>query len=132
MYKCSECCGATIFYSCFITEGNGFIMVNSNKTWQDAQSYCRSNYNDLATIRSQWEQKQLIKLVGTGVSVWIGLFQDTWEWSDQWGLSFRNWALAQPSSTSDNCAALMKNDSGKWTVQNCNGTLPFVCYGGES
>ncbi|XP_034153597.1 macrophage mannose receptor 1-like [Pangasianodon hypophthalmus] len=124
-------CTVPLYFVCYY-EGKGYILVQSNKTWQDAQSYCRSYYTDLATIRSPWEQKHLIELVGRGVFVWIGLFLDTWEWSDQWSLFFRNWALGQPSSTSGNCTAMMTNDSGKWTVQNCNAALPFICYGEEN
>ncbi|KAI4877650.1 hypothetical protein NFI96_002374, partial [Prochilodus magdalenae] len=74
---------------------SGYIWVQTSKSWFDAQTYCRANYTDLASIRSPWEQKQVTSLVAKGVSVWVGLFLDTWQWSDQWSLLYRHWAAAE-------------------------------------
>uniref|UniRef100_A0A3B4C253 C-type lectin domain-containing protein n=1 Tax=Pygocentrus nattereri TaxID=42514 RepID=A0A3B4C253_PYGNA len=110
----------------------GYILVQTFKNWYDAQTYCRTTYTDLASIRSPWEQKQVTSLVTKGVSIWVGLFLDTWQWSDQWSLLFRNWASGQPSSGTGGCSAIVMGDSGKWIADNCNLQHPFICYGGES
>uniref|UniRef100_A0AAY5ES60 C-type lectin domain-containing protein n=1 Tax=Electrophorus electricus TaxID=8005 RepID=A0AAY5ES60_ELEEL len=128
---CCFCISVGVEYCYFcISESVGYIGVNVAKSWQDAQSYCRERYTDLATISSPWQQNLLTELVGKGVYVWVGLFLDTWQWSDQWSLSFRNWAAGLPNSGTGNCVTMVTNYSGKWTVDNCNLQYPFICYGG--
>ncbi|XP_036411940.1 macrophage mannose receptor 1-like [Colossoma macropomum] len=120
-------CTVALYFVCYY-EGTGYILVETPKNWYDAQSYCRTSYTDLASIRSPREQKQVTDLVNKGVSVWVGLFSDTWQWSDQWSLLFRNWASGQPSSGTGNCSAVVMGDSGKWIADNCNAQRPFICY----
>ncbi|KAL7851013.1 hypothetical protein AOLI_G00213690 [Acnodon oligacanthus] len=120
-------CGVALYFVCYY-EGTGYILVQTSKTWYDAQSYCRATYTDLASIRSPWEQKQVTSLVNKGISLWVGLFLDTWQWSDQWSLLFRNWASGQPSSGNSSCAAVVMGDSGKWIADNCSLRHPFICY----
>lgn len=115
-----------------VIQGKGYIRVNIAKTWQDAQSYCRSTYTDLARIRSPWEQNQLDNVVGRWVTVWIGLFRDNWQWSDQWSRGFRNWLLGPQSVGSGDCGGVMAGNSGRWTNDSCSALHRFVCYGGES
>ncbi|KAL6468221.1 hypothetical protein MHYP_G00238980 [Metynnis hypsauchen] len=121
-------CGEALYFVCYYEGTGGYILVQTSKNWYDAQSYCRTNYTDLASIRSPWEQKQVTSLVNKGVSVWVGLFLDTWQWSDQWSLLFRNWAAGQPSSGNGNCSAVVMGDSGKWIADNCTGLHSFICY----
>ncbi|KAL7851019.1 hypothetical protein AOLI_G00213750 [Acnodon oligacanthus] len=120
-------CTVPLYFVCYY-EGTGYILVQTSKTWYDAQSYCRATYTDLASIRSPWEQKQVTRLLNKGVSVWVGLFLDTWQWSDQWSLLFRNWAAGQPSSRTGGCAAVVMSDSGKWIADNCSLQHPFICF----
>ncbi|XP_046691744.1 macrophage mannose receptor 1-like [Silurus meridionalis] len=121
-------CQTPLYFVCY-SAGTGYIMVNITKTWQDAQSYCRSTYTDLARIRSPWEQNQVNNVVSRWVSVWIGLFLDNWQWSDQWSHRFRNWALGPPSVGTGDCAAVVAGNSGKWMSDSCTTLHPFVCYG---
>ncbi|KAK3574017.1 hypothetical protein QTP86_034404 [Hemibagrus guttatus] len=121
-------CQTMLYFVCY-SEGTGYVMVSINKTWQDAQSYCRSTYTDLARIRSRWEQNRVDAVVGRWVSVWIGLFLDSWQWSDRWSSRFRNWASGPPSDGTAACAAVVTGTSGKWTNDICTTPHPFVCYG---
>ncbi|XP_016334552.1 C-type lectin BML-1-like, partial [Sinocyclocheilus anshuiensis] len=60
------------------------VLSKTQNTWTDAQKYCRRHYTDLATIRSQEDNDQITKLLNVWmVPVWIGLYRDTWKWSDQ-------------------------------------------------
>ncbi|KAA0718640.1 Brevican core protein [Triplophysa tibetana] len=106
----------------------GNILIQTQETWKDAQSYCRQYHTDLASISSPEEQQQLNNLAGYGSRVWIGLFSDSWQWSDQWSLFFRNWAAGQPSASGD-CVAMSTTDSWKWTQYDCDHQRPFICYG---
>ncbi|KAL6468214.1 hypothetical protein MHYP_G00238910 [Metynnis hypsauchen] len=121
-------CTTALYFVCYYEGTGGYILVDTSKNWYDAQSYCRATYTDLASIRSPWEQKQVTSLVNKRIAVWIGLFLDTWQWSDQWSLLFRNWAAGQPSSGTGNCSAVVMGDSGKWIADNCSLQHPFICY----
>lgn len=68
------------------------IKVNNNElmTWREAQLYCRKHHTDLPSVKNQRENNVLQNLVlGSGL-MWIGLFRDSWKWSDQ-SDSFRYW-----------------------------------------
>uniref|UniRef100_A0A3B4CB55 C-type lectin domain-containing protein n=1 Tax=Pygocentrus nattereri TaxID=42514 RepID=A0A3B4CB55_PYGNA len=53
-----------------------FYVVNENKTWTDAQNYCRENFTDLATIESQEEMNSLVAVLkGKTGHFWIGLIE---------------------------------------------------------
>ncbi|XP_067309542.1 macrophage mannose receptor 1-like [Pseudorasbora parva] len=110
-----------------------YIMVKITKNWTDAQSYCRQYYTDLPTIHNSEENKQINKIIPSTSWVWIGLFLDSWEWSDKWSHFFRNWAADQPSqsSGSDDCVGISTTNSGKWPQYSCDLHQPFICYGGE-
>lgn len=54
------------------------------KTWTEAQSYCRENFVDLATIQTaeDWERVKTIMKSADRLA-WIGLYDDmnSWRWS---------------------------------------------------
>ncbi|XP_049328993.1 uncharacterized protein LOC125789942 [Astyanax mexicanus] len=63
-----------------------YHFVNENKTWTEAQSYCRKTYTDLATINNMDEMKKLNETLKdkTVGDVWIGLNRGNtgkWRWS---------------------------------------------------
>ncbi|XP_030609381.1 FRAS1-related extracellular matrix protein 1-like [Archocentrus centrarchus] len=62
--------------------------------WTQAQSYCRYNHTDLASGPDQEEGKEMEDLKNsqtTAFSAWIGLFRDSWRWSDGSDFNFRLW-----------------------------------------
>uniref|UniRef100_A0A8C2PQM3 C-type lectin domain-containing protein n=1 Tax=Cyprinus carpio TaxID=7962 RepID=A0A8C2PQM3_CYPCA len=113
-------------------ENSGYILVQSAKNWTDAQSYCRQHYTDLPTIHNS-EQNNQINQILLSDYIWIGLFLDSWEWSDKWSLFFRYWAAGQPSmsSGSGDCVGMSTADSGKWFQHRCDLQQPFICHEGE-
>ncbi|KAL1280950.1 hypothetical protein QQF64_015550 [Cirrhinus molitorella] len=123
-------CSTAFFFACS-HENTGYINVELRKNWTDAQSYCRLYHTDLATIRNSEDQNQIMRIVPSTSWVWIGLFQDSWEWSDKWSNFFRHWAVGQPSQSlgSDECVGMSTANSGKWIHESCYLQRPFICHG---
>ncbi|KAF3700659.1 Macrophage mannose receptor 1 [Channa argus] len=119
-----------------------YILVNTQKTWTDAQTYCRSKYSDLAIVQNVKQLAGLNQLIGSDQYVWIGLYPDigSWRWSlenqDYYtagGARFRNWASGEPSaglSYYKACVALLK--TGGWVNKPCINQYYFICYNGKT
>uniref|UniRef100_A0A668AHN7 C-type lectin domain-containing protein n=1 Tax=Myripristis murdjan TaxID=586833 RepID=A0A668AHN7_9TELE len=105
-----------------------FILVREHKNWTEAQSHCRQNYTDLASVRNQSENEEIFSLVSDHEeAVWIGLFRDGWKWSDGSAMSFNNWNTERPDGINKhNCVA---TTNGKWKTSRCNDRKYFVCAG---
>ncbi|CAK6977205.1 macrophage mannose receptor 1-like [Scomber scombrus] len=105
-----------------------FILINSTMSWTEAQSYCRANYTDLATVRHEAENQE-VKNLADGEEVWIGLFRDSWKWSDGSNSSFRYWKSGEPNNGGKEACVVMNFDrSGLWEDWNCAREKPFICY----
>nr|XP_029501356.1 secretory phospholipase A2 receptor-like isoform X1 [Oncorhynchus nerka] len=109
-----------------------FHFVNLTKNWTEAQSFCRQNFTDLATIDEDMaDMKKLNNTVSAGWkgSVWIGLYNNIWEWSlghkELEGEGF--WDYHQPNDDDKTfCVYMMLNSS--WQNYDCSKTFYFVCY----
>ncbi|XP_040929575.2 macrophage mannose receptor 1-like [Betta splendens] len=117
-----------VCYNGAINGVSSFVLVNDFMTWTDAQSYCRNNYVDLASIRNEAENSIITNLAGV-YGVFIGLHQDV-VWSDGSTSVFRNWASGEPYmySSIDECITTSFSDSGLWSNDNCSLSSPFICY----
>uniref|UniRef100_A0A665VI64 C-type lectin domain-containing protein n=1 Tax=Echeneis naucrates TaxID=173247 RepID=A0A665VI64_ECHNA len=94
---------------CFVPTLYDYHFINENKTWTEAQSFCRENYTDLATVYRRSDIKNLNQ---TGA--WIGLnyclsINGTWSWT-QPGVEFNDneteWSEGEPNDQNqpENCA----------------------------
>uniref|UniRef100_A0AAQ6IIL0 C-type lectin domain-containing protein n=1 Tax=Anabas testudineus TaxID=64144 RepID=A0AAQ6IIL0_ANATE len=92
-----------------------FHLINFKLTWPQAQRYCRVNHTDLVSGLDQLDDDS----VKNESNVWIGLFRDTWRWSDGTNFSFRNWEYVE---------GLVDRKTGKWSSADCNEEKPFICY----
>ncbi|KAI7789663.1 putative L-selectin-like, partial [Triplophysa rosa] len=86
------------------TGADRFIIYRFNTTWHEAQSYCRQHHTDLATIRNQAENDQVLQMMGGNYHIWIGLYRDSWKWLDGKNAiaSSINWKMDQPDMTGPN------------------------------
>uniref|UniRef100_A0AAX7VT17 C-type lectin domain-containing protein n=1 Tax=Astatotilapia calliptera TaxID=8154 RepID=A0AAX7VT17_ASTCA len=91
-----QLCENLLPFYCYNKNTSSSIFVGVSKSWRDAQSYCRDHYTDLASVRNQSEIPQL-KAIATSTA-WIGLYRNSWKWSDGSTLSFTNWFPNAPST----------------------------------
>ena len=98
-------------------------------SWSNAQRYCRENYIDLATVRNDAENQEVLNLVDDWV--WIGLYRDPdiYNWSDGSVYSFTKWdgSVSDPSLRQMNMLCGVQ-ESNQWTFKSCEERFPFVCY----
>uniref|UniRef100_A0AAY4AST9 C-type lectin domain-containing protein n=1 Tax=Denticeps clupeoides TaxID=299321 RepID=A0AAY4AST9_9TELE len=126
--------------------GLQYHFVNKSMNWTEAQSYCRGNYTDLATVEDTEDMKMMVDITvqqGYKGPVWIGLYYgDTWRWSIQDNMSyshadtgFRNWSQTQLydfdlvfNGFFIQDAGVMINTGGDWFIGRCWNKYPTVCY----
>lgn len=112
-----------------------FVYINNSMKWFDALSFCREHHTDLASVRNMEENQKIMELTPAGKKPWIGLFRDTWKWTDGSNSSFRNWKVGRPNNyqnQNENCAVADFDSSGQWDDRNCDEKRAFICYAGES
>ncbi|KAJ3591242.1 hypothetical protein NHX12_009188 [Muraenolepis orangiensis] len=95
-----------------------------------AREYCRTHHTDLVSIRNP-EENQLVREVADGHEVWIGLFRDSWIWSDGRYSSFRFWMPGHRNSGNVDtslCGAVTdRTDDRRWQPLQCSYKRPFFC-----
>ncbi|XP_064841713.1 macrophage mannose receptor 1-like [Oncorhynchus masou masou] len=134
MQRKSSFTGLLITALCAVASGKlrEYHYVSEEKTWSEAQQYCREHYTDLAFISNQEEVDQLLP-ISRGDWTWIGLHRDVndptgWTWSGGENSAFRFWKSGEPNNAGgiEDCV-MVQWDMG-WMDSRCSRTLPFLCY----
>ncbi|XP_076027628.1 macrophage mannose receptor 1-like isoform X2 [Genypterus blacodes] len=117
-------CGSLRQSVCYDNLTNTFITVDTAMTWTAAQSFCRTTYTDLASIRNVQEKEAI---PSSGTTLWVGLYRNPWKWSDQSEVSFQNWASGEPDNNAfvEHCGS--HHITNNWNDIPCSSTHPFVC-----
>lgn len=117
----------------YTLESADFHFINVKKSYEQAKTYCREMYTDLATVHNLIDMDRLITLVSTAAErAWIGLESGDmgmWHWSlsDQ-NTDFFNWKSGEPQTNNvEGCAAMDLN--GKWFESDCETQRNFLCHG---
>ncbi|XP_055045995.2 putative C-type lectin domain family 20 member A [Misgurnus anguillicaudatus] len=118
------------------TGAKRFVLIGNVMTWREAQIYCRQHFTDLATIRTKADNDLIVQIMKAGLipEVWIGLFRDSWKWSDGSNVSTSpiNWEPGDPNLGGVNQACGAANARGLIVDELCVITFPFICMQTES
>lgn len=115
-----------------------YILIQTNKTWNDAEAYCIENHLSLALIPNQSDLDIFREIMSdTNFSqAWMGLSVDvnSWRWSYQnENLTFTKWSSGEPNNAggSEECGSMFKyGNDVLWNDANCYAHLNCVCFHG--
>uniref|UniRef100_A0A3Q1JP35 C-type lectin domain-containing protein n=1 Tax=Anabas testudineus TaxID=64144 RepID=A0A3Q1JP35_ANATE len=126
-------CSQSFFCTCHLYV---YHFIGENKTWDEAQKYCREKYTDLATVSNMTDMERLRKSTETLTEAWIGLHSypennnRRWYWSLP-GLEFKEtqtrWDSGEPNDVGGKENCLVMNNQ-KWSDFPCNDKHQFICY----
>ncbi|XP_068203774.1 macrophage mannose receptor 1-like [Palaemon carinicauda] len=107
-------------------------------SWEDAEKACAAEGAHLASAYSI-HQGSFLWVLGQDENIlnpWIGLnnkeLQSTYQWSDNWPVTYTNWGEGQPqvNVTDKNCV-MMDSEDGLWYNERCEELKPFLCKHSE-
>uniref|UniRef100_A0A672QM93 C-type lectin domain-containing protein n=1 Tax=Sinocyclocheilus grahami TaxID=75366 RepID=A0A672QM93_SINGR len=111
-----------------------YVVIQEQKTWKQAQAYCRENHIDLATVQSDEDWLNLREVVQKITKMaWTGLYNDinSWRWSYQnQKIAFSTWSSGEPNNYGGYEACGLMHGSS-WNDYDCNGLYPFFCFNGK-
>uniref|UniRef100_A0A3P9DIR1 C-type lectin domain-containing protein n=1 Tax=Maylandia zebra TaxID=106582 RepID=A0A3P9DIR1_9CICH len=131
----SQCC----FFTCCLYE---YHFIAENKSWYEAQRYCREKYTDLAKVFDMTDMSRLRNSSQNQGEAWIGL-NDTggnrmWRWSlpgveyihndSSWNLNGRQETEPGPGNCGRKRDKLADVSCDITMCQRDNETYNFVCF----
>ncbi|KAL3046041.1 hypothetical protein OYC64_004117 [Pagothenia borchgrevinki] len=133
--------GQCSFFTCDLYE---YHFIQEGKTWEEAQSYCREHFTDLATVSDMRDVERLTNSSQT-IGAWIGLRSinekmiKEWRWSQPGEKYYPTecdpecapeWNPDEPNNGGDdpeNCVVITPSET--WYDDHCS-HIPkkFICY----
>ncbi|KAG7233909.1 hypothetical protein INR49_006425 [Caranx melampygus] len=127
-WSLEDCYSLRPFF-CYSATVNRNILHLQPMNFYDAQSYCRYNYTDLSTIKSQEDNDEISGLLRSNTNInvsWIGLERYAWTWSDGSNSPFRHF-MEEGQVGQDLCGTI---SSTTWGSYPCTWTSHFICHQG--
>ncbi|XP_047671871.1 macrophage mannose receptor 1-like isoform X2 [Tachysurus fulvidraco] len=125
----TQCTGLKPFicYNANFSGAARFIGITTSLSWPQAQAYCREHHTDLASALNSSDQNMLGQVRNIQGDSWIGLYRDTWKWSDGTITSNLPWASGEPDNrySNENCAVV---NNGVFYDTPCNYVYCFFCH----
>lgn len=121
-------CTASLKFLCYTVQSSGkeYVLIHTLMTWDNAQTYCKQNYQDLAMIETASENQAVKDIVtASSISAWIGLSRQAFGWSDGNPCSYRHWAPSEPYGDGQ-CATQMSDNY--WNDAPCGNAYHFICH----
>ncbi|RXN36566.1 macrophage mannose receptor 1-like protein [Labeo rohita] len=84
------------------SEQQEYVLIQESMSWENAQTYCRTNHTDLATVQSNENWTRLQEAADEKAHssfAWIGLYRNinNWCWSyEEESLVFQSWGSGYP------------------------------------
>ncbi|XP_028281158.1 macrophage mannose receptor 1-like [Parambassis ranga] len=113
-------CDTEKFFMCYEVTGQNtkrYVYIKTAATWSRAQTYCRSNFTDLAMIENTAENTAASAVMPAIDEAWIGLYRVPWTWSDKSSSTFRNWRLNSPNNYMGNQYCMTEISKRRTTVR---------------
>ncbi|XP_073691763.1 C-type lectin mannose-binding isoform isoform X2 [Garra rufa] len=110
-----------------------FYFVPGPMSWSEAQTYCRQNHIDLATLYDHTDLDEMMGVIWQNQKfVWTGLSRTdasaSWVWSDQSPITFVPWGSGQPNNWANNQYCVAVTAAANFNDQECAEKFPAVCY----
>ncbi|XP_032872176.1 lithostathine-1-alpha-like isoform X2 [Amblyraja radiata] len=110
------------------------VFIRAEKTWIEAQNFCRVEHSDLVSIQSLEENALVAQVLQSDMPAWIGLFnrhqsEYSWMWANGDEFIYSNWDNFYPMdyATMSVCVIML---NGRWKDVPCDFKFSFVCYRG--
>ncbi|CAN8184992.1 unnamed protein product [Coccothraustes coccothraustes] len=114
--------------------GHCYRIYRTPKIWKEAQSSCRKEDGELASIHNIEEYSFTVSQLGykPDDELWIGLndfrIQMYFEWSDGTPVTYTKWHHGEPTHTWNKAdCVLMKGEDGSWADSACDMKSGYIC-----
>uniref|UniRef100_A0A8C7Y4M5 C-type lectin domain-containing protein n=1 Tax=Oryzias sinensis TaxID=183150 RepID=A0A8C7Y4M5_9TELE len=117
----------------FFSSSDHVILINENRTWEEALYYCRHNHHDLVTITNMDEQIWVQEKTKNASSpfVWTGLRYTCtlgfWFWVSDEVVHYKNWASPGQVNECDMSGAMETGGEHKWFKKHDEEKFNFFC-----
>uniref|UniRef100_A0A7N6AYM6 C-type lectin domain-containing protein n=1 Tax=Anabas testudineus TaxID=64144 RepID=A0A7N6AYM6_ANATE len=111
---------------------NCYKLVEEGATWDAAETACKKQGGNLASIDMSYDQAFVAGVVLQGkADAWIGLRRKvSYSWTDGWPVFFTEWGPGEPSNNkNEGCVSMHASRAfhGTWNDTKCDQEKPYIC-----